>query len=765
MSRLRRAKKHSAFTGHAAGLVKPVFKLKHKHAKPLRKRHILSLSLFAILATATALESIRAITTVYDGQMNASLAVQDQVDPVIAQPKLAAILSNYGFTISVDPKLVKVTASETAGGQTKTYDVTASTQIRGFNTIQINPLQRAVATSQSSYDRSSMSVIAKDTVLSGFDVSALKSASRELVTDNSAVVTLADETKLNIGSQQFQKFTYNVTPKAPSKGRLKLEATNSYVYATVLGSGKPVFITLKDVTPAISPTDLYDSITSTFSASLNTASTRQTSNRTVSVRSTSTLVKIAEKFGVFGRPTSAKTLSLHDNSRVIATNAPAVVKVYHIVCGSIEYYKQPLMADSCDGDAGSGFFLSSDGYIATNGHVVNTSAKDIIAKNLSNNMLARILNIEGYTQADSKNIIDKVNAEGAMESAVLSAIYRLDNSSITFVNQKDYYYVALGNDVPNIEDFIKNRTITETKSVKQATLVGSDYDPGDLIRQGKFTGSDVAILRVAGDNYPITRLGGIGELIQGMPVTVIGFPGTSDSSPITSRSNLQTTASNGIVSAIRDSNGGGKKIIQSDVKLGVGNSGGPAFSNNGQVIGIATYLYGGAEKGDAQYSYLRDVQDLKDLANDKGIVLGKVSETQQTWEDGLQDFFNAKYSAAIAKFQKVLNIYPAHAMASQYVTMAQTKIQNGEEIKDDSAPAILSGVMVAAVLGMLITAVLMMRHRVHYKVYKAALLGNVSVPFISLPASHFNLFSHHAVATVEQPSHHVAPRGPLDLDD
>lgn len=108
-----------------------------------------------------------------------------------------------------------------------------------------------------------------------------------------------------------------------------------------------------------------------------------------------------------------------------------------------------------------------------------------------------------------------------------------------------------------------------------ATLVGSDER------------SDVAVLKVKaqpGKSYPALPTGDSNAVKVGEPVLAIGSPFGFDYS-----------ASAGIVSAksrnfSRDIS---VPFIQSDVALNPGNSGGPLFNRNGQVIGINSRIFSG----------------------------------------------------------------------------------------------------------------------------------------------------------------------------
>ena len=105
-----------------------------------------------------------------------------------------------------------------------------------------------------------------------------------------------------------------------------------------------------------------------------------------------------------------------------------------------------------------------------------------------------------------------------------------------------------------------------------ATLVGSDER------------SDVAVLKVTGNNFPALPIGDSESLRVGEPVLAIGSPFGFDYS-----------ASAGIVSAKSRSFSRETSVpfIQSDVALNPGNSGGPLFNQRGEVIGINSRIFSG----------------------------------------------------------------------------------------------------------------------------------------------------------------------------
>jgi len=94
---------------------------------------------------------------------------------------------------------------------------------------------------------------------------------------------------------------------------------------------------------------------------------------------------------------------------------------------------------------------------------------------------------------------------------------------------------------------------------------------------------DVAIIKAHGSNFRTLTLGDSARLQVGEEVVAIGNP-----------LSLESTVSNGIVSAIRTVENEGGKFVQITAPISPGSSGGPLFNMAGEVVGITTsHLVGG----------------------------------------------------------------------------------------------------------------------------------------------------------------------------
>lgn len=141
-----------------------------------------------------------------------------------------------------------------------------------------------------------------------------------------------------------------------------------------------------------------------------------------------------------------------------------------------------------------------------------------------------------------------------------------------FIISADGYIVTNNHVVAPARDNATIESITVTMSDRkeyQAELIGRD------------TTSDLALLKIKANNLPFVRFGDSTQTRVGDWVVAIGNP-----------FGLGGTVTAGIVSALhRNLNAGVyDRYIQTDASINSGNSGGPMFDLNGNVIGINTAL-------------------------------------------------------------------------------------------------------------------------------------------------------------------------------
>ena len=124
---------------------------------------------------------------------------------------------------------------------------------------------------------------------------------------------------------------------------------------------------------------------------------------------------------------------------------------------------------------------------------------------------------------------------------------------------------------------------TRTAVVESITVTLTDKKEYKARVVGRDTASDIAVLKIDATNLPFVRFGDSARARVGDWVVAIGNP-----------FGIGSSVTAGIVSALHRVTGQGgayDRFIQTDASINQGNSGGPMFDMNGNVIGINSQIY------------------------------------------------------------------------------------------------------------------------------------------------------------------------------
>jgi len=127
---------------------------------------------------------------------------------------------------------------------------------------------------------------------------------------------------------------------------------------------------------------------------------------------------------------------------------------------------------------------------------------------------------------------------------------------------------------------VTNTHVVDNASKIKVTLNNKRELTAKVVGKDKY--SDVALLKVEATGLPMVNLGDSDKLEVGQWVVAIGAP-----------FGLDHSATQGIVSALSRSLPDGTYVpfIQTDVAVNPGNSGGPLFDLNGNVVGVNSQIY------------------------------------------------------------------------------------------------------------------------------------------------------------------------------
>lgn len=166
------------------------------------------------------------------------------------------------------------------------------------------------------------------------------------------------------------------------------------------------------------------------------------------------------------------------------------------------------------------------------------------------------------------------------------------------------------------------------------TVTTSDGTDHGAILRGYDSTNDIAVLKIEAQGLQAVRIGSSSDLIVGDQVVVIGNP----------LGELTSTLTVGFISGkdrIITTDGSQINMLQTDAAVNSGNSGGPIFNMNGQVVGIITAKYSGLSTSGATIEgigfaipmddVISKITDLKDYGYITGAYLGvSVQDMDQT---------------------------------------------------------------------------------------------------------------------------------------
>ncbi|HJW94657.1 MAG TPA: trypsin-like peptidase domain-containing protein [Thermoanaerobaculia bacterium] len=224
--------------------------------------------------------------------------------------------------------------------------------------------------------------------------------------------------------------------------------------------------------------------------------------------------------------------------------------------------------DTGAGGSGSGFIINPDGVIVTCGHVVSPTRDDAALRRelLRNGAIATLLR------------------HFPVEN--LRSIHRGDGLD-RYIN-----YVATAGQLQNVR--VVNEV--ELSNGEKLPFRIKSYSPPLNER-----GTDLAVLQIDRRNLPAIRLADSDTARVGDSIWAVGYPAVASSSDdviggwLSRDSDLEATVSPGNVTAIKR-NIANVPVLQSNVAIYRGNSGGPVVNRDGEVIGISTWGHTDAEQ-------------------------------------------------------------------------------------------------------------------------------------------------------------------------
>jgi serine protease Do len=304
---------------------------------------------------------------------------------------------------------------------------------------------------------------------------------------------------------------------------------------------------------------------------------------------------------------------------------------------TLEVFPKPIELRHTE--TGTGFLFRPDGYLITNGHVVaDANMKDVEA---SDALKARL-------RQEFLNALQ----QGLISRYISTQIGRQLTAEEEEHVARSGYSISISK--PTLKVILANAKVLDAEIFQYSAAVDQK-------------GKDVAILKIPGSNLPTVALGNSDNVRLQDQIMVLGYPalaspwsGSSVSSLISMESSLEPTATNGHISALKTESIG-TPLLQSDVAITHGNSGGPAFNSKGEVIGLATY---GAQEVQG-FNFLVPVNTAMEFVRQSGVA-PETGAFNKHWENALNLYDDKKCSTAIGEFDNVAQFMPGLPDAQKY---------------------------------------------------------------------------------------------------
>ena len=372
--------------------------------------------------------------------------------------------------------------------------------------------------------------------------------------------------------------------------------------------------------------------------------------------------------------------AVSDGERLAMLSKPAVVRIVDGAAGQILFQPPGYSGQVYNVSAialGSGFFISPNGYIATNAHVVSMT-KD--GEQKAKQML--------FYQ-----LVQQIAQQYGKDPRTLNTQFIDQHSELKSFNLFHHVIIPDGSAFP-----------FEIKSYGAPTGEGND--------QGK----DVAVIKIEVKNAPVLKLADSDKVQLQDHVTVIGYPGAADtfnSGLLSSRSALEATINDGKISARKQATSGAP-ILQTSTPATHGNSGGPVLNDANEVVGLLTFR-GDTVNGQevSGFAFIVPSNTVMEYVKSAGSTNDQ-GPTDKAFREGLDLYWDQYYSSAIPKFEEVKRLFPQHSEVDRLIQSSQQAKTEGKE--RSSFPLWLVGVIlgvlfIGLLLILIIAAVVLMMRR------------------------------------------------------
>jgi len=306
-------------------------------------------------------------------------------------------------------------------------------------------------------------------------------------------------------------------------------------------------------------------------------------------------------------------------------------------------------------ETGTGWFIADDGWLMTNGHVVQPAYEP--PRWLVNQQAQRAI-----TAVCLPLVLKRMGLQPGERPDAEEAATRM----------------LLGTVLPKAKVNLRPQVFVVTANGRLPAEV-KKYGAPASSEGGQMSGRDLALLKVPGENFPVLSLADSRSAQIGDPVHIIGFPGVVLSHELLNQSAVvAASVTSGAISGFKQDRNN-NPLIQTDAPATWGNSGGPTVNDRGQVVGVLTFvsLAPGPDGSIVQgFNFVIPSQVVTDFVRGTPVRLNAGGRFNDAWYAGLHAFFTEDWKDALRRFEEADRLQPNLPDARRMLADAREKVKH-----------------------------------------------------------------------------------------